>query len=126
MNMKDYIGSLSESEKAELRKALLEQNNTPKGDEPPEEPFVDEDFTVQNREPKSNRGRSEVKGRGKNKWKDEGELRDVETPDFEKTPRRRSAPNKVRVECHVCGKSFKSDPRYVYGEYHRCNKCTGR
>ena len=62
----------------------------------------------------------------KNEWVDDGELRDIDTPNFEKTPRNRSKPNKQEVECHVCGKVFSINSNLVYGEYHRCNKCTGR
>ena len=66
---------------------------------------------------------------GKNQWKDEGELKHIETPlpdDFERTPRRKAAPKKKEVECHLCGKSFKQDVRYSYGDFPRCNRCTGR
>jgi hypothetical protein len=128
MNMKDYLNSLSENEKAELKKALLvpkDEPDVPDDGEPEPKPFVTEDFTVKYRKRKSKKGKSEVQA-GKNEWIDEGELRDVTTPDFEKTPRRRSPPKKVHVECHLCGKTFKSDPRYSYGEFYRCNKCIGR
>ena len=52
--------------------------------------------------------------------------RDWETPNFERTPRRRPPHKKTEVECHVCGKTFKEDPKYVHGEYYRCNRCTGK
>lgn len=90
-----------------------------------EKPKVNEDFTV-SRENKKNDRRRAVRG-GKNKWEDTGgEFRDVETPEFDRTPRRKAAPEKREVDCHICGRVFKVDPRYTYGEHHRCNKCTGR
>ena len=122
----NIINNLSDKEREELVKALTSLKEDAQEDKDPEgEAYVDDKFIVQNRGHKSSRGKSQVKA-GKNKWVDDGELRDVETPDFERTPRRRSSTSNVKVEGHVCGKTFKSDPRYLYGEYHRCNKCTGR
>ena len=118
------IQGLSKEEKDKLVQALTESENIDQEDESRDKVYVDDTFTVKNRKVKS-QGRTQVKG-GKNQWVDEGENKNIETPAFEKTPRRRSAANKVKIECHVCGKCFKSDPRYLYGEFHRCNKCTGR
>jgi hypothetical protein len=85
---------------------------------------VNEDFTV-NRTP-AKEGRQPVRAK-KNKWTDEGEAhRDIETPMFERTPRARKEHKMEEVECHVCGKSFKVDPKHVYGKFHRCNRCGGR
>jgi hypothetical protein len=85
---------------------------------------VNEDFTV-NRTPKQE-GRQPVRAK-KNKWTDEGEAhRDIETPMFERTPRARKEHKMEEVECHACGKSFKIDPKHVYGAYHRCNRCGER
>jgi hypothetical protein len=118
------IQGLSKEEKDKLVQAITDSKNVDQEDEDENEVYVDDTFAVKNRTPKS-QGRTQVRG-GKNKWVDEGENKNIETPDFEKTPRRRSAASKVKVECHVCGKFFKSDPRYLYGEFHRCNKCIGR
>jgi len=85
---------------------------------------VAEDFKV-TRIKDSNNRKTPVKFK-KNKWKDNGEFGDVETPNFEKTPRKRSKPNKRQVECHVCGREFSVNENLIYGEYHRCNRCTGR
>lgn len=101
-----------------------------KGEETDEDTFeknnvvVNNDFTVTRNINQTNR-KSPVKFK-KNKWIDIGELGDIETPNFEKTPRNRSRPNKEKVECHVCGRSFSINSNLIYGEYHRCNKCTGR
>lgn len=89
---------------------------------------VNEDFTVDRNDNQLQR-KSSVKFK-KNSWVDTGEDRD---PDFDyselekrKTPRKRGKPNKQEVECHVCGKSFSLNSNLVYGEFHRCNRCTGR
>jgi len=89
---------------------------------------VNEDFTVDRNDNQLQR-KSSVKFK-KNSWVDTGEDRD---PDFDyselekrKTPRKRGKPNKQEVECHVCGKSFSVNSNLVYGEFHRCNRCTGR
>ena len=52
----------------------------------------------------------------------------AKTEKFEKTrtPRRRGKPTKKEVECHICGKVFSMNANLVYGEYVRCNRCTGR
>jgi len=119
MSMEKFLSSLSEEQKDNL-KQLLDDDAA---EEEKETPKVNEDFVV-NRST-SNR-RTQVRA-GKNQWADtSGDFKDVETPDGERTPRVRKRPKKEPVECHVCGKSFKADPRYLYGEYYRCNKCTGR
>ena len=84
---------------------------------------VNDDFTV-SREEQQN-GRQAVRAR-ENRWEDDGiEHMDIETPDVKRTARNRSKPGKKRVECHVCGKTFSVNPTLAFGEYHRCNKCTG-
>jgi len=127
MNMEKFLKSLNEEQKAALIGLLQneEQEVTEELASDQEDQEVGENFVVKNRNMTESKGRSEVKG-GKNKWVDTGEFRDVTTPDVDRTPRRKSPPKKTRVECHVCGKSFKADPRYLHGEYHRCNQCTGR
>lgn len=74
--------------------------------------------------------KTEVRAK-QNKWRDNGEARDpnFNPEDFERigrTPRTRQAPKKMELECHVCGKTFSVDKNLVYGEYVRCNRCTGR
>lgn len=89
---------------------------------------VKEDFTVVRDESLDQR-KTPVKGR-KNQWQDEGEFKDTEF-DYQKfermkTPRKRTKPNKKTVECHVCGKTFTMNENLIFGEYIRCNRCTGR
>ena len=129
MNIDKLLGNLSDDQKDLLRQTLndLDQAAEEAAEEVSEEkgpPNIDKDFTVKNRDTNKKR-RTKVKG-GKNKWEDTGELSHIETPDFERTERRRSPPKKTEVSCHVCGKTFKVNPKLVYGEYHRCNRCTGR
>lgn len=91
---------------------------------------VNEDFTVAINSNELNRGRVPVRAK-KNQWVDEGENRD---PDFNaekfermgRAARNRSKVKKKNIECHVCGRSFEVNPNLVYGEYIRCNRCTGR
>ena len=131
-DMEKLLSSLSE----EQRVALTELLQADSGKEPEEltaepsgaKPSIGEDFIIRNRKPETTKRRSKVKA-GKNRWKDEGEFKHIETPlpdDFERTPRRKAAPKKKEVECHLCGKSFKQDSRYAYGDFPRCNRCTGR
>jgi len=136
--VKALLESLTPEQKEELIKGLL--NSNVKGgvpqpateDVPPEgepnNPNVDEDFTMsRSKESNNTKRKTPVKAK-RNKWVDRGEFSDPDfDPDnFEKTPRRRGKPSKKQVECHVCGKSFAMNSNLVYGEYVRCNRCTGR
>ena len=88
------------------------------------DPTVTEDFKViRTSEPKNRKTPVKFK---RNEWIDDGELRDIDTPQFQRTPRNRNKPNKQEVECHVCGKTFSINSSLIYGEFHRCNKCTGK
>lgn len=130
------IESLTPDQKANLIDSLLSSNV--KSDEPEtkEESVsskpqtkVNEDFTV-TRDNELSRGKTPVRAR-RNQWVDDGEDRD---PDFDpvkfekmgRTARNRGKAKKKNVECHVCGKTFSINENLVYGEYMRCNRCTGR
>lgn len=144
MDLNNFFNSLSDEQKKQLAGALLssvESENPPvkketkpktKKQTKPKEPpsiVVDDNFTVTRVESKDsqNRRKEPVRAR-KNEWKDTGEFRDANSPDYDLTPspRKREAPKKIDVDCHVCGRSFKADQRFVYGEYHRCNRCVGK
>ena len=85
---------------------------------------VTEDFKVVRQQTAT--GKPPVKFK-KNNWEDDGaEFRDIETPKIKRTPRKRNAPAKKTVEGHVCGKEFTMNANLVYGEFVRCNRCTGR
>ena len=136
----NFLNNLSEEQLDTLKQLLNEENSDDKTTtetkknqeiaseakkEKKEEKFVvNNDFTVSNNQEIQKR-KIPVRFK-KNEWVDEGEYKDVETPRFQKTPRNRSKPNKEEVECHVCGRTFSINSNLVYGEYHRCNKCTGR
>jgi predicted HNH restriction endonuclease len=128
------IASILDSLTPEQKQALVDQvtgqtkqpqqKNEGVKDEP-QKPTkkVNEDFTVTR--DLTQKAREPVRSK-KNKWKDEGEDKEISTPMFERTPRARKAHKMETVECHVCGKEFKVDPKYVYGSFHRCNRCGGR
>lgn len=126
-DMNSFINSLTEEQKKKLMEALMSNNNT--ASEPEVDTLqsnVSEDFRVYKTDSKlTNRRKEPVKAR-KNEWHDTGEDRDIETKYGERTPRRKEAPKKSNIECHVCGKTFKVDARYVFGDYYRCNKCGGK
>tara|TARA_Y100001938_G_C7840995_1_gene306113 strand:- start:119 stop:538 length:420 start_codon:yes stop_codon:yes gene_type:complete len=134
--VKALLESLSSEQKQQLISEIL--NSNVKTDEPqsgdevkqkPKNTKVNEDFTV-TRNNELGRGKTPVKAR-KNKWVDEGEDRD---PNFDpatfermgKAARNRGRAKKVQVECHVCGKNFHINENLIYGEFTRCNRCTGR
>lgn len=91
---------------------------------------VNEDFTVVRDQSVLDKRKIPVKAK-KNQWMDTGEDRD---PDFDpvkfermgKSARNREKVKKQTVECHVCGRDFQINPGLVYGEYVRCNRCTGK
>lgn len=139
MDLNNFLNSLTDEQKKQLADALLSSTSNNDTDNkqseehiirstrsPTETVSVGEDFRViKKAESQQTRRKESVRAR-KNEWKDTGEFRDIHTPDFEPTPRKRQPPKKVDVECHVCGRSFKVDQRFVFGEYYRCNKCVGR
>lgn len=132
--VKKLLESLTPEQKDELVNGLLASNV--KSDVPKEEieqtqkgaSEITEDFRVVRDAPDNTR-KAPVKAR-KNQWVDVGEDRDADFDyaKFEKmkTPRKRSQPRKRDVECHVCGKTFSVNESLIYGEYMRCNRCTGR
>lgn len=141
MDLNNFFQSLSDDQKKNLAQALLssvEDKTEPKLIDPQQnkaKPIqqpkitVDDNFIVKKNDfpDNQNRRKEPVRAR-KNEWNDIGEFRDLDAPEYQKTPtpRRREPPKKIDVECHVCGRSFKVDQRFVYGEYYRCNKCVGK
>lgn len=130
-----FLSSLSDEQKQKLMQALMTPSDVKatakkeppkKNKEKPSKPVanVSDNFIV-NKDAQNSRRREVVRAR-KNEWTDNGEHRDIVTPEFEKTPRNRQAPKKIDLECDVCGRSFKEDSRFVYGERHRCSRCTGK
>lgn len=126
MSMDNFLSMLTPEQKLALVKALQEGANAP-SNETPEERKTDtkDSFIMDTKQQTNNRRKEPVKAR-KNEWVDTGEGRDFDTEYGERSPRTRKPYKKVNVECSVCGKSFKADPKYIYGEYHRCSRCVGR
>ncbi len=129
MSMNDFINTLSKEQKMALLKALQDENSTivseVKQTVSEDDKNVPNDFRVSPTKNTNNKRREPVRAR-KNEWVDEGEDRHIETKYGSRTPRSREPSKKIDVECSVCGRSFKTDPKYVYGEYHRCSRCVGR
>lgn len=148
-NFNDFINNLSPEQMELLRAALDNTSNKPVAKIPIKElptPVktnqeevvssksprrrVNEDFTVSRNEDSLDQRKIPVRAK-KNQWEDTGEDRD---PDFDpakfermgRTSRNREKVKKQTVECHVCGRDFQVNPNLVYGEFVRCNRCTGR
>lgn len=136
-NFDDFISSLTDEQKAKFMEALTKSGSKESISAPPPQQSktnqsrqqsvtVSDNFIVTKTDDTSSSRRREPVRARKNEWVDEGEFKDIETKHGERTPRNRKPQKKVDVECSVCGRSFKTDPRYVYGEYHRCSRCVGR
>lgn len=121
MSMDNFLSMLTPEQKAAFLKALQEDATS----EPTQQQDNQDNFITDTKHTPQNRRKEPVKAR-KNEWVDTGEGRDFDTEYGERSPRIRKPYKKVTVECSVCGKSFKADPKYVYGEYHRCSRCVGR
>lgn len=132
--MDEFIRTLSEEQKQALLKALSGGDFKPEVSEDTEdsarwlheEPVskaVDGDFSMK----KNIKPRRSIVQAGKNTWVDEGDCRgkEVETPDIKPIPRTRKPPTKKDVSCHVCGKKFQVNPSLIFGEFYRCDRCTG-
>lgn len=137
--VKALLDTMTAEQKSELLSKLMDSLTPPSQEQPTEKTEetvsstpprrrVSEDFTVKRDENLDNR-KTPVRAR-KNDWVDDGEARDTnfDYAKFEKmkTPRRRGKPKKRDVECHVCGRTFTMNEGLIYGEYVRCNRCTGR
>tara|TARA_Y100001938_G_scaffold98611_1_gene134934 strand:+ start:171 stop:590 length:420 start_codon:yes stop_codon:yes gene_type:complete len=134
--IKKLIESLTPDQKADLVNGLLNSNVKSDKTEAREETVssqpksnINEDFTVQRNEGLGRR--SAPVSAKKNKWVDIGEDRD---PDFDpekfermgRTARNRGKVKKKYVDCHVCGRGFHINENLIYGEFTRCNRCTGK
>lgn len=128
---KDLLKNLTDEQKQALLEQLMASLSEPKQEEvaveePEETTDNKSDFTMHKNNSKP-KGRREAVKFKKNTWQDDGiEFPDVETPKVKRTPRNRKGPQKVSVECHVCGREFQINSSLVYGEYQRCNRCGGK
>ena len=131
--MEDFVKTLSDEQRKALLDALSDKDSlsnklVPEKVNKQTKKIISENFiaeTKQEFKSQTHRRREPVRAR-ENCWEDTGEFRDIETPEVERTPRRRPPPKKVDLECSSCGKSFKVDSRFIYGEYYRCNRCASR
>ena len=129
MSMKEFVDLLT----SEQRKALLEaltgkEIDTNVQPEPTEEDFLKKNTVNEGFEMSSTASKRPQRGAvraGTNTWTDEGEHRDVVTPKSKITPRNRKPPRTKDVVCHICQKKFKINPALTYGEYYRCDRCSG-
>tara|TARA_B110001454_G_C12419090_1_gene308531 strand:- start:70 stop:450 length:381 start_codon:yes stop_codon:yes gene_type:complete len=122
-DFEDFLDSLTTKEVSTLREFLKEKEEQEMTNKETTPETVSEDFMVNRSSAKKSRAPVQAK---ENTWSDNGESKEIETPEFEKTPRNRPKPKVRVVNCHVCGKSNKISPELVYGEFYRCDKCIGR
>lgn len=127
--MDNFIQTLSDEQRAALLKALTGDDFKPEVEsrfqhEEPISEAVDGDFTM-NRDLDKHKSRKRVVKAGKNTWEDTGEHSDVSTPKVKRTPRNRQPPKMKDITCNSCGKTFTLNSSLVYGEYYRCESCTG-
>ena len=123
MSMDEFIMTLTEEQKAMLLKALTNDNIKQSNE------IVVEDkntFITSSKPRLANQKRREPVRAKQNTWNDSGEDRNIETPQYQPTPRTREKIEKISVQCHACKKEFTIDPRFVYGEYYRCDRCSSR
>lgn len=125
MSMEDFVGSLTEEQKAQLLNALAPKPKEEVSEEPTE--TIAEDFTMHKDKKNGvkDRRKQPVRARA-NTWTDTGEHREIETPKVQRTPRNRPSPKKKDVKCNSCGKTFKVNASIIYGEYYRCERCVGK
>ena len=122
MSMDEFVNTLSEEQKQALLKALSGDNKSEE-----EQVEIQDDFTMNKPSGKiQNQKRRESVRARENTWSDTGEHRDIETPEASQTPRTRAKPKKKQVRCHACGKTSMINSNLVFGEYYRCDRCTGR
>jgi hypothetical protein len=130
MSMKDFINTLNEEQKKALLEALNSDSPTlahvPTSTKSETKSIINEDFTMNPPTSSAYKKRKEAVKAKMNTWVDTGESKDVTTPDVKPTPRKRQPPLKVKLQCHVCGKDFEADKRFVFGEYNRCDRCASK
>ena len=132
--MQAFLDSLTDDQKAklinELSKSIPIINKEEVVSSSKPRVQVNEDFTVVRGENYSDKRKTQVKAK-KNQWSDIGEDRDpnFDAEKFErmgKAIRNRERTKKQSVDCHVCGRSIELNSNLVYGEFIRCNRCTGK
>ncbi|NBP01087.1 MAG: hypothetical protein EBU90_13320 [Proteobacteria bacterium] len=119
MNIDKFIETLSPEQIESLKSALFKTQQ--------KEELVEDnknDFRMNKSIDNKNKRKEPVRAK-ENTWVDTGEKRDIITPEFTPVARTREAPEKIKIKCHICGRMTEVDNRFVYGEFYRCNNCTG-
>lgn len=126
MSMEDFVNTLSEEQKKALLNALTgevkEAETKTESTNDNVKNIVQDDFVMNKQQGYSGKRKEPVKAK-QNQWVDTGEFKDVTTPEISRTPRNRPTPKKVKTKCYVCGRNFEADSRFVFGEFHRCDRC---
>lgn len=125
MSMQDFVDTLNDEQKKALLEALSKNDkiDTSNVDTEVAKPVTtNEDFVMNKNQNISGKRKEPVKAK-QNQWVDTGEFKDITTPEIARTPRNRQSPKKVKTKCYVCGKGFEADSRFVFGEFHRCDRC---
>ena len=130
MNLRSFVEGLTLEERDELLDILTQQSENsstmPPHIEAEFSSSSDNTFTMHKPNSISSQNRKQAVQAKENTWVDEGEDRDIKTPEAKRTPRNRTPPQKVTVVCSACGKSFEEDKRFVFGEFTRCSSCAVR
>lgn len=129
--LQTLLSTLTKEQKEQLVAKLITDvgNLQPEQEpEPTTNPSKSNDFSTN--WGKNIEGKAPVKAKS-NTWSDTGESRD---PDFDPskyeamgraTRPEASRTNMVKKTCSVCNKEFEIASSLVYGEFIRCNRCTG-
>jgi hypothetical protein len=128
MSMQEFINMLTDEQKKAFIKMMSEsmEETAPETKNEPVKKTENQPFITDSKPKVSGQKRREPVRAKENQWEDTGEHRNVITPEVSITPRNRKPPSQTSANCHVCGKSFKVDKRFVYGEFYRCDRCVGR
>ena len=123
MSMEEFIKTLTDEQKAALQEALAKKETPEPTTSNEGESEVTEDFrVVKNNNLKSDSRRVPVAAQ-RNTWVDDGEHKNVVTPEAKRTPRNRPPAKMKEVTCNKCNKTFKVNASVVYGQYHICDRC---
>tara|TARA_R100000008_G_C3585401_1_gene171857 strand:- start:605 stop:1027 length:423 start_codon:yes stop_codon:yes gene_type:complete len=69
--------------------------------------------------------KSPVQADGNTFVDDGADHKDVVTPEYTPSPRKREGSTTVKVQCHVCGKESEVNPILAQGQFFRCDSCVG-
>ena len=125
MSMDEFVSTLTDKQKEALMQALSKEEK-PKQTESNQDNITEDFRVVKNNNNLKSDSRREPVSAQKNTWTDEGEHKNISTPDVQRTPRNRPPPKMKDVTCNKCNKIFKVNASVVYGEYHICDRCVSK